>query len=162
MRRVYSLRRHARLRRITPCSHCAPRRGACGARPLVPLAKHSASLHLFARPDARELWNIRSARAGSELRANCSLRSQLRLHKHVIRHCSGEKSISCPALLAGKKPLGLVPWNSRISLILSRVSDSESSRLSSERRSANDSLCSASILARRLALRRSQVSGFLT
>ena len=64
---------------------------------------------------------------------------------NVIRHCSGGKTISCPALLAGKKPLGWVQWNSKISLNLSRVSDSESSRLSSERRSVNDSLCAISV-----------------
>ena len=54
--------------------------------------------------------------------------------------------------------MGWVQWNSRISLILSRVSDSESSRLSSERRSATIRYVRFRCLARRLVLRLSPVS----
>ena len=43
--------------RITAANRSAPPL-RFGAQPLVPLAKHVASLHSFARADARRFWNI--------------------------------------------------------------------------------------------------------
>ena len=81
-------------RRITPCSHSAPRRAGrlrCSA------ARSSRKTFRFApfiRSPGRArilAYKKRARRVGT--RANCSLRSQLRLHKYVMRNSPPENGL---------------------------------------------------------------------
>ena len=73
--------------RITPCSHSAPRRASRLRCSATRSSRETLRFAPFIRSPgrARILEYKKRARRGGT-RANCSLRSQLRLHKYVMRN----------------------------------------------------------------------------
>ena len=73
--------------RITPCSHSAPRRASRLRCSATRSSRETFRFASFIRSPGRARileYKKRARRVGT--RANCSLRSQLRLHKYVMRH----------------------------------------------------------------------------